>query len=427
MRKTVFKDWAGYRRSIAEIPQGILTTVKRIIKDIRRHGDKALIKATRRYERVTDTAFETRLPDGLWDELCRTALRDYSPVWDDFRAAMDNIRFYHEKQRDSGFNMESGGAVMGQAVLPVDSAGVYVPGGRAFYPSSVLMNVIPARIAGVKEIYLATPPDRSGAIHPLLALLARELGVNAVFRMGGAQAIAAFAYGTATVPAVAKITGPGNAYVAAAKMLVQGTVGIDSVAGPSEVLIMADDTANPKWLAADLCAQAEHDPNTTVILVSLSGTLSAAVMKELDTLSRQLPRNGIIRQSLDKNGVLIQVNNQDEAFDILNRMAPEHAEFHLDLDLKAVLPRVRNAGALFVGPYTPVAMGDYFSGTNHVLPTNGTALFSSPLGVQDFVKRVSYLALDSGYMARYADTAARLADFEGFSAHALSIRLRKGP
>ena len=320
------------------------------------------------------------------------------------------------------------GNLFGQLILPVEKVGVYVPGWKAFYPSSVLMNIIPAKVAGVDEVVICTPPNIHGKANPLVLTLARELGASKVYKLGGAQAIAALAYGTESVAPVSKITGPGNIYVATAKRLVSGFVGIDSIAGPSEVVLLADQSADPELVAIDLCAQAEHDESTAVFLISPSRSFIDQVNMILDRLVPTLERRHFIEPALNLNSFAVAVDDIEQAFDIVNRIAPEHLEVMLDMDSSELFTRIRNAGAIFIGNYSPVATGDYYCGPNHILPTNGTSVFSSPLGVYDFIKRSSFLSISESYFREKGPEIEAMARFEGLEAHALSVRKRlEGP
>lgn len=426
MKRLDFSDLGKYRRSYGDIDKKIVRTVEVIVDTVRRHGDRAVVEFTRKFDRVSTRDFTLQVTPDEIETAMRIAELEYKDILRYFLNAAENIREYHQKQKMENWSYSKYGNTYGQMVKPVDRAGVYIPGGRAFYPSSILMNVIPAQIAGVPEIILATPPGSDGKVHPLLIALAGKLGVNRIVKAGGAQAIAALAYGTETIPAVSKITGPGNIFVAAAKRTVMGHVGIDSIAGPSEVMILADDTADPVWIAIDMCAQAEHDPDTTSILVSPSGKLIIDVMRIIWEIVPTLPRKEIIARSLKENALIIQVENAQQGFDTVNLIAPEHAEVVLNADTPLILDKINNCGALFIGKWTPVAAGDYYAGPNHVIPTNGTAVFSSPLGVYDFVKRTSYLSLSESYLRDKGDEIARMADFEKLEAHALSVRKRTG-
>lgn len=402
------------------------SVVAQIAADVRKNGDQALLAYTRKLDRVDDPAFRLEAMPEEIEAGAAEAEKSHADVLRFFMNAAENIRVFHERQRDAGFRFERDGCEYGQIVRPIPRAGFYVPGGKAFYPSTFLMNVIPARIAGVPETIAVSPPSPQGKLNPLLLALAKKLGVTRLFKCGGAQAIAALAYGTQSVPAVSKITGPGNAYVAAAKKLVMGTVGIDSIAGPSEVVILADDSANPDWIAADLFAQAEHDGNNTAVLITTSEKVTTDVEAAIDKLLPSQARREMIERSIELRSFAVVTKNLDEAFEISNRIAPEHLQVMLAVSDDEVLSKVKNAGAIFLGAHTPVATGDYYAGPNHVLPTAGTAVFSSPLGVYDFVKRSSLVRLTPEYMRQKAEEIAAMADFEGLSAHALSARIRTG-
>ena len=340
------------------------------------------------------------------------------------RQAADNIRHFHEAQVHRDFCLtDRPGVVLGQKVTPIERVGLYVPGGTASYPSSVLMNAIPARLAGVSEIIMVTPPAKDGSVAPAILTAARVAGVTAIYKMGGAQAVAALAYGTESVPKVDKIVGPGNIYVAEAKKQLFGRVDIDMIAGPSEVLIVADDSADADFAAADLLSQLEHDAFASAILVTTSEALVERVETALQAQAARLSRAEIVSQSLGAYCAAVLCGDLDEAFSVANAIAPEHLEI-LTEDPLHDLSRVRNAGSVFLGAYTPEPLGDYFAGTNHVLPTNGTARFSSPLSVDDFVKKMSYLQYDCGALLDAAEDIVRFAECEGLDAHAESIRVR---
>lgn len=339
------------------------------------------------------------------------------------KAAKENIVSYHKKQKQYNFmDTEKNGVLRGQLVLPLSRVGVYVPGGTAAYPSSVLMNVLPAKIAGVEEIVMVTPPSKKGVPDVILAA-AKIAGVDKIFQIGGAQAIAALAYGTETIPKVDKIVGPGNIYVAAAKKQVFGEVGIDMIAGPSEIGVLADDTANPVYIAADLLSQAEHDTLARAILVTNSMTLAKQVEKEIQQQLRTLPRKEIAEAAMEHHGKIIIVESTEEMFTIMNEIAPEHLEVQLENPI-SYLDKIKNAGSIFLGAYASEPVGDYLSGTNHVLPTNGTATFSSPLGVYDFVKYSQVTSYSKEALANGKDTIALLARQEGLEGHARAVECR---
>ena len=397
--------------------------VKAIIARVRAEGDKALIDYTERFDHVTLT------PDTI--EVSRAeieaAYSAASPEWlEAMREAARRIRAFHEKQKQVTWVDFQPEIALGQRITPLRRVGVYVPGGTAAYPSSVLMNVIPARVAGVKEIVMVTPPGKDGGTSSPLALVAADLaGVDRVFRLGGAQAIAALAFGTETVPRVDKITGPGNIYVANAKREVFGHVGIDMVAGPSEVLVIADGSANPRWVAADLLSQAEHDPFAAAILLTDDASLAEAVAAELERQTALLPRQDIIRRSLTAYGTAVVAPDLAACAQLANRIAPEHMELSV-ADPWALLPLIDNAGAIFLGHYSSEPLGDYFAGPNHVLPTSGTARFFSPLSVDDFVKKSSLICCSPEELEKVADQVILLAQGEGLDAHANAVAIRFG-
>jgi len=427
MRHMASEKLKNYKRNYSEVSPKIIKTVSEIIENVRKRGDDAIIEYSRRFDNVKVESFSIKATEEEIERACKNTKEKNSKVFSYFINASKNIFEFHKKQKEKSFFYKKGKSLYGMIVSPLERIGVYVPGGSAFYPSTVMMNIIPAIVAGVKEIYLASPPDTEGKIKNELSIaLAIELGATGIFKVGGAQAIAAFAYGTESIPAVSKITGPGNIYVAAAKRLVQGIVGIDSIAGPSEVVIFADESANPEWVATDLCAQAEHSGDNMVALISTSEDILKKTEAEIEKILPKLPRREIIEKSLNESALFVKVKNYDEGFDILNRLAPEHAEIMLKIDMEKILKSVKNAGALFIGNYTPVATGDYYAGPNHVLPTNGTAFFSSPLGVYDFVKHSSVLSLGREYISKYGNEIQAMAEFEGLEAHALSVKIRKG-
>jgi histidinol dehydrogenase len=396
-------------------------TVAAIIADVRARGDAAVLEYTARFDRVTGNSVAAL---EITAEEMRRAFAGLPPEQAQaLKTAASRIRSYHERQKLSSWTYrESDGSEFGQQVTPLDRVGVYVPGGRAAYPSSLLMNVIPAHVAGVPEIIMTVPtPD--GVRNPLVLAAAHVAGVSRAFAIGGAQAVAALAYGTASVPTVDKICGPGNAYVAAAKRRVFGTVGIDLVAGASEVLVIADAGANPDWIAMDLFAQAEHDEIAQAILVTPDSALLAAVAASAEVQIADMPRRAIIAASVANRGALIKVRDLDEACAIANRVAPEHLELAV-ADADALVAKIRHAGAIFVGYHASESLGDYCAGPNHVLPTGRTARFSSPLGVYDFQKRSSVLRVSPAAARTLGPVAAILAYGEGLTAHARSAELR---
>jgi histidinol dehydrogenase len=396
-------------------------TVRQIVEDVRVHGDSALLGYTRRFDR-----FEVKSADLL--EVSRTRMSEARlTIPPEARAALEaaaeRIRSYHARQRiESWSYTEADGTVLGQQVTPLARVGLYVPGGKAAYPSSVLMNAIPAKVAAVPEIVMVVPAP-NGELSDLVLAAASIAGVDRVFAIGGAQAVAALAYGTATIPKVDKIVGPGNVYVAQAKRLVFGTVDIDMIAGPSEIVVLCDGKTDPDWVAMDLFSQAEHDELAQAILVSLDEGFTRRVAESIERLLPTLERRDIIRASLEGRGALITARDLDEAISLVNRIAPEHLELSLDRP-EEVAAAVKSAGAIFLGRHAPEALGDYCAGPNHVLPTSGTARFSSPLGVYDFQKRTSLIGCSADGAAALAGIAATLASAEGLTAHARSAEYR---
>ena len=395
--------------------------VRAIVDDVRARGDEAVVELTNRLDgRAVAACAELEVPGAraarALDSIDRT-LREA------LEAAAARIRAFHERQKEESWSCtEEDGAVLGQRVVPLDRAAVYVPGGRAAYPSSVLMNAVPARVAGVGEVVM-TVPAPGGELDPAVLAAARLAGVDRIWTIGGAQAVAAFAWGTETIPAVDKIVGPGNAWVSTAKRLVFGRVGIDSVAGPSEILVIADGTTPPEWVAADLCAQAEHDEDARAALVSPAPGYLDAVESELRAMVPRFERSAIIRASLERTGALVLVRDLDEAVEVANFMAPEHLELSV-AEPEALAERVRHAGAVFLGRHSSEVLGDYCAGPNHVLPTGRSARFSSPLGVYDFQKRMNVIRCSEAAARRLGATAVVLAEAEGLTAHARSAALR---
>lgn len=394
--------------------------VQEIIDTVRQNGDAALIDYSAKFDQATVT--ELKVTDAEIEAALAQVDPDFLKV---LETAKNNIAEFHEKQVSQGFMMTRNGAVMGQRVIPLAKVGIYVPGGTAAYPSTVLMNAVPAKIAGVKKIVLVTPPLQDGSVNPAILAAAKVAGVDEIYRVGGAQAVAALAYGTESVPKVDKIVGPGNIYVAAAKRLVYGKVDIDMIAGPSDILIVADETANPVTLAADMLAQAEHDINAQAILVTTNRDIAEKTAVEVERQTALLPRKAIIEQSLANNGKIILVSSLEEAIAAANEVAPEHLELCV-AEPFAWLDQVENAGSVFLGHNTPEVLGDYLAGPNHTLPTEGTARFYSPLSVDDFVKHSQYLYYGEAAMRAAADDVILFAETEGLGGHANSIRLRKG-
>jgi histidinol dehydrogenase len=397
----------------ATIPDDIETAARDVIRAVRKGGDAAIRELTLRFEKRVLGALE--LPRAEWEAI---ASRVDAGTRGAIERAAARIRSFHERERYQSFEVREGALRLGLRVAPLDLAGIYVPGGKALYPSTVLMTAIPARAAGVREIVMTTPGPS-----PETLAAAQVAGVDRIFTIGGAQAIAALAYGTESVPRVDIIVGPGNAYVAAAKRLVFGDVGIDSIAGPTEVVIAADGTADPRCIAADLLAQAEHDELAVPILVAVGRRIAEQVAAELETQLASLPRRAIAERSLNDQGAIVIVDTAAEAIDLVNRLAPEHAELAL-ADARAWSERVTTAGALFLGHFTPESVGDYMAGPSHVLPTSGSARFASPLGVADFVKRTSIIEYDAAALGAQAADIERLAEVEGLHGHARAVRAR---
>lgn len=400
--------------------EDVSAAVDEIIREVRRRGDEALRDYTRRFDGA-------EIQD-LWvsAEEFDAARRAVDPYFlETLKEAAENIRRFHERQRHNDFVLtDRSGIVMGQRWTPIERVGVCVPRSPEAFPSTILMNVIPAQIAGVQDIVLVTPPRPDGSVSPE-ALMAAELAeVTEVFKIGGAQAVAALAYGTKTVPRVDKIVGPGGVFVATAKQKVFGRVAIDMIAGPSEILVLADGKSNPKWVAADLLSQAEHDVLSSAVLVTDSRELAISVQAEVEAQLEALPRKDIARRSIADNGKIIVTDSLDKAVEAANRIAPEHLELCVDEPF-ALLPRIKNAGSVFLGRSTPEALGDYFAGPNHTLPTSGTARFSSPLGVDDFMKRSSFLSYDQAALNACGDRIADFARREGLEGHARSAESRK--
>jgi histidinol dehydrogenase len=399
----------------------VVETVQGILEDVRRRGDQALIEYTNRFDRrAIKAASELELPR----ERLNKARAELDPdLHEALRHAAERIQSYHERQKQASWTyVEEDGSVLGQQITPLGRIGVYVPGGKAAYPSTVLMNVIPAKVAGVEEILMVAPAPQ-GELAPVVLAAAAIAGVDRVFTIGGAQAIAALAYGTETIPAVDKIVGPGNSYVATAKAMVFGRVGIDMIAGPSEIVIVCDGQTDPDWIAMDLFAQAEHDEQARAIVLSPEAAFLDAVEASIARQLPQMERAPIIRTSLSSQGALIAVRDLDEAAEIVNRIAPEHLELAV-ADPQALAAKIRHAGAIFMGPYTAEVLGDYCAGPNHVLPTGRTARFSSPLGVYDFQKRSSLIQCSERAAQRLGQTASVLARAEGLTAHARSAEYR---
>ena len=395
-------------------------TVSEIIENVRANGDAAIFDYTKRFDGADINEENVLVTDEEIEEAYKLVS---SELVDIIRKAMVNIRSFHEKQKQRSWFDSSEGILLGQKVTPLRRVGVYVPGGKAVYPSSVLMNVIPAKVAGVDEIIMTTPCDKDGKVYPSTLVSAKEAGVDRIYKCGGAQAIAALAFGTKSIPKVDKIVGPGNIYVALAKKAVFGHVSIDSVAGPSEILVLADESANPRFVAADLLSQAEHDEMASAILVTTSEDLAKKVSDEIDGFLKVLSRSEIISKSLENYGYILIADNMQEAIDCANEIASEHLEI-VTVNPFDTMTRIRNAGAIFLGEYSSEPLGDYFAGPNHVLPTNGTAKFFSALSVDDFIKKSSIISYSRERLEEVYKDVAAFADCEKLTAHANSIRVR---
>ena len=390
-------------------------TVKEIVEDIHINGDNALLKYTEKFDKAKLDKTSMRVTKEEIEEAYKEV---DSELLDIIRKAIVNIRDYHEKQKQySWFDSKENGSMLGQKITPIEKVGVYVPGGKAAYPSSVLMNVIPAKVAGVKQIVMTTPCDSEGKVYPTTLVAANEAGVDVVYKAGGAQAIAALAYGTQTIPKVDKIVGPGNIFVALAKRNVFGHVSIDSVAGPSEILVLADETANPRFVAADLLSQAEHDEMASAILVTTSPELAKKVSDEVEAFIPVLSRTEIMRKSIDNYGYILLASNMQEAIDVVNDIASEHLEI-VTANPFDTMTKISNAGAIFLGSYSSEPLGDYFAGPNHVLPTNGTAKFFSPLSVDDFIKKSSIIYYSKEALEPLHKDIEKFAEAEHLTAHA---------
>ena len=395
--------------------------VNDIIEQVRAKKDAAIFDYTKKFDGADINAANILVTE---DEIKEAYEKVDEKLLEVIRKALVNIRTYHEKQRQySWFDSEDSGIILGQKVTALERVGVYVPGGKAVYPSSVLMNVVPAKVAGVKEIVMTTPPGKDGKVCASTLVAAKEAGVDRIYKVGGAQAIAALAFGTESVPKVDKIVGPGNIYVALAKKAVFGYVSIDSIAGPSEILVLADETANPKFVAADLLSQAEHDEMASAILITTSKELAEQVSVEIDRFVAKLSRKEIIQKSLDNYGYLLVAENMEDAIATVNEIASEHLEL-VTKNTFEVMTKIKNAGAIFIGEYSSEPLGDYFAGPNHVLPTNGTAKFFSPLSVDDFIKKSSIISYSREALQPIYKDIVQFAECEQLTAHANSIRVR---
>ncbi len=396
-------------------------TVQSIVDQVKAKGDEALFAFTKEFDKAEVSAETVRVGEEEIEEAYRQVKPELLEV---MKRSLENIRSYHEKQkRNSWFDARPDGTILGQKVTPLASAGVYVPGGKAAYPSSVLMNIIPAQVAGVERIVMVTPPGKDGRVNPVTLTAAHLAGATEVYRVGGAQAVAALAFGTQSIPRVDKIVGPGNIFVALAKKAVYGHVSIDSIAGPSEILVIADGGANPRYVAADLLSQAEHDELASAILVTDSRELAQAVSAEVDGFLKVLSRREIIEKSVENYGYILVVDSMEQAVEAANAIAPEHLEI-VTANPFALMTKIRNAGAIFLGEYSSEPLGDYYAGPNHILPTNGTARFFSPLSVDDFVKKSSIIYYSREALAAAHGDIEAFAEAEGLTAHANSIKVR---
>lgn len=396
--------------------------VQSLLDQVKHQGDEAVLELTQKYDSVVLTSETMKVSVEEMEEAMKAVEPEYLEA---LRNAKDRITRFHQHQRQlSWWDNSESGVTLGQKVTPLEIVGIYVPGGTAAYPSSVLMNVIPAQVAGVERLVMTTPPDQKGKINPAILVAAHIAGVKEIYKIGGAQAIAALAYGTETVPQVDKITGPGNQYVATAKKMVYGQVDIDMIAGPSEILVLADEEADPAYVAADLLSQAEHDVLSSSICITTSQLLAERIQKKLEKQLKKMTRETIARKSLDDYGGIWIVDTLEQAAELSNQIAPEHLELCVEKPFE-LLEKIKHAGAIFMGHYSPEALGDYLAGPNHVLPTGGTARFYSPLSVEDFVKKSSIIYYTQEAMEKVAEDVMILADKEGLSAHRKAISIRR--
>jgi len=396
-------------------------TVNEIIENVKKNGDKAVFDYTLKFDKYALTPENIKVTRAEIEEAYTKLDADLIEV---IKASAENIRAFHQKQlRNSWFDSKEDGTILGMKITPIAKVGVYVPGGKAAYPSSVLMNVVPAKVAGVGEVIMTTPPSADGKVNPGTLVAADIAGVDTIYKVGGAQAIAALAFGTQSIPKVDKITGPGNIFVALAKKAVYGYVSIDSIAGPSEILVLADETATPRYVAADLLSQAEHDELASAILITTSRQLAEQVSAEVDNFTATLSRREIIQKSLDNYGYILLAQSMEDAIEAANEIASEHLEI-LTQNPFDTMTHIRNAGAIFLGEYSSEPLGDYFAGPNHILPTNGTAKFFSPVNVDDFIKKTSIISYSKEALERVHNKIELFAKSEGLTAHANSIKVR---
>ena len=418
----IFKDGVSSREeifSVVEPKMDVSSIVSDIIEDVKLNGDKALYKYAEKFDKVTLSSLSVKKEE--IENAAKSVDKEFLRILND---AAKNIREFHAKQKRDGFEIKrENGVILGQKIIPVDAAGLYVPGGTAAYPSTVLMDAIPAKIAGVKKVVMVTPPDKDGNVNPVILAAAYVAGVDEIYKVGGAGAIAALAFGTESIPKVDKIVGPGNAFVAEAKKQVFGKVSIDMIAGPSEILVIADKNSNPKVVAADMLSQAEHDKLASAVLITESESLANAVKEQLEEQIPKLPRAEIARASIDDNGKIIVVKDIERAIEIANDIAPEHLELCIDNAID-YLDKIKHAGSVFVGRNCPEALGDYMIGMNHTLPTSGTAKFSSPLSVDDFIKKTQYAYYSEQALESIAKDVEYFAKKEGLTAHAKSAVVR---
>ena len=414
---------AEYISSISDagaLPDSVVNAAKEIIKQVKEKGDEAVLFYNKKFDGVADD-FVLAVTEAEIDEAYNSVDEDIKEA---IRIAITNIKAFHKKKAEQSFNMiTENGSILGSIVTPMKRVALYVPGGKAAYPSTVVMCAVPAIIAGVEEIYILTPPDKSGNVNKFVLATAKLLGIKKIFKAGGAQGVAAAAFGTPTIPKASKIVGPGNAYVAAAKREVFGTIDIDMIAGPSEILILADKSAKADWVAADMLSQAEHDEMARVFLITDSEELGKQVQKELENQLINLSREKIAKAAIENNSYILITDDMEKAADLANEIAPEHLELYVEKPFE-LLVKIKNAGAIFLGGYSPEPIGDYIAGPNHVLPTSGTAAFSSPLSVSDFVKRSSLIFYSEKDFAVNAPHAIKIAQVEGLDAHANAMKLR---
>lgn len=423
LRITVVKDY------LAELKKRTLSAylqkqdiVQKIINEVIQEGDKALFRYAKEFDKIEDPNFSIKVTDKEIEAVDKELPTNIKDILDQ---AFVNIERYHRKQKEESWNFVHDGAFLGQLVNPIEKVGAYVPGGEGIYPSSVLMNCIPAMIAGVPEIYITTPPRKDGTVDPSIIYAANLCGVKEIFKVGGAGAIAALTYGTETIPRVYKIVGPGNLFVTTAKKMVYGDVDIDMIAGPSEIMVLADEKVNIEYLTYDLFSQSEHDSDASSIVLLPDKQTAEKLIQSVNERAIQSKRKDILTEALTNNGVIVLYDTMEQAYEIINEYAPEHLEILVDIDFTLVANHIKNVGSIFLGEYTPEPIGDYFAGTNHSLPTGGTAKFFSPLGVYDYQKRSGVIRYSKESFKRDQQKVVQLAEYEGFFEHANSARVRK--